>query len=210
MNRAKFYDALRSPAGLFGGKLSVDQVKGMETILSEWDASKLTDIRWLAYMLGTAYLETATTMLPVLETRQANEKSNPSLATAIARLDSSFARGRLTWVKTPYWRLDADEKSWLGRGLVQLTHKVNYMKLSPYVGVDLVASPSSALLDYVAVKIMFAGMTKGLFTGKKLSDYFDADTEDWRSARRIINGTDRQDDVARYAKSFLAAIKASR
>jgi predicted chitinase len=206
MNRAAFYAALRKPNGLFGGKLSTDQVKGMETILNEWEASKLTDSRWLAYMLATTFLETATTMLPVLETRQPDEAANPSIDTAIARLESSWKRGRMPWVKTAYWRKDKDGKSWLGRGLVQLTHRVNYEKMSPLVGVDLVANPSAALMDYVAVKIMFAGMTKGIFTGKKLSDYFDGDSDDWTGARRIINGTDRAADVAGYAKKFHASI----
>ena len=49
-------------------------------------------------------------------------------------------------------------------------------------------------------------MEKGLFTGKKLADYFDKNEQDWINARRIVNGLDRAEKIAGYAKAFYAAI----
>jgi putative chitinase len=53
---------------------------------------------------------------------------------------------------------------------------------------------------------MFVGMNRGMFTGKKLSDYFSGTTEDWVNARRIINGTDRAALIAGYGRIFYSAI----
>ncbi len=207
MNRTAFFNAVRS--SLFGGKLTVPQVAGMDAILNKWEGEQLIDDRWLAYMLATAFHETATTMQPVMETRQPKEAINPSVDQAISRLESSWKRGKLTWVKTPYWRKDAQGKSWLGRGLVQLTHKANYLRLSQVLGIDLVSNPDVAMETEVAVKIMVEGMTRGLFTSKKLSDYFGS-TTDWKNARRIINGIESADKVAAVAQKFHAATKAAK
>jgi hypothetical protein len=57
-----------------------------------------------------------------------------------------------------------------------------------------------------ATKIMFLGMQEGWFTGKKLGDYFNSQKEDWVHARRIINGLDRADWIASYAKKYYGAI----
>lgn len=92
-----------------------------------------------------------------------------------------------------------------GRGHVQLTWERNYKVMSHIIGVDLVSNPALALDMSNSVKILFEGMIAGLFTGKKLADYFSANT-DWQNARRIINGTDRAVDVAAYAKRFHSAI----
>ena len=65
MNRAAFFAAVRSAP--FDGRLSQLQVDGMNAILDEWRKRKLTDLRWLAYMLATTFHETARTMLPIRE-----------------------------------------------------------------------------------------------------------------------------------------------
>ena len=49
-------------------------------------------------------------------------------------------------------------------------------------------------------------MMEGWFTGKKLSNYFDLQKEDWRNARRIINVLDKADLIASYGKQYYAAI----
>lgn len=89
---------------------------------------------------------------------------------------------------------------WIGRGLVQITWKENYKKFG-------ISKPEDALTWPVALKVMFEGMAKGVFTGKKLSHYFDADTDDPVNARRIINGTDCAALIARHHRKFLAAIR---
>ena len=54
--------------------------------------------------------------------------------------------------------------------------------------------------------ILFEGMILGTFTGKKFADYFSPTKEDWTGARRIINGTDKKELIASYAKRYYAAI----
>jgi hypothetical protein len=49
-------------------------------------------------------------------------------------------------------------------------------------------------------------MRLGTFTGKKLSDYFNEDREEWKNARRIVNGLDRAEIIASHAKRFYGAI----
>jgi predicted chitinase len=56
-------------------------------------------------------------------------------------LEKAWEAGKLSWVKTPYWRKDAEGKSRFGRGLVQITRKANYQKLGLLIGVDLVKDP---------------------------------------------------------------------
>lgn len=200
----------------FGGRLSTQQVNGMEKILNEWDASGYEDERWLAYAFATTFWETAQTMQPIIETRQPSESSNPSVDTAIARLNKAKAAGKLQWVtKTPYyWVKDKLGRSWLGRGFVQLTHYDNYLKASSALGIDLVANPDLAMDIDVAVKVLFVGMEQGWFAGDKVgrhkfSRYFNETTEDPVGARRIINGTDKAKLIADYYKNFLDAIRAA-
>ena len=57
-----------------------------------------------------------------------------------------------------------------------------------------------------AAQIMCIGMLDGWFTGKKFGDYFTAQKTDWVNARRIINGTDKADTIAGYARAFYSAL----
>lgn len=193
MMTAAFFAAVRP---LFGGKMTQAQVNGCEALLSATSGLQITH---RAYLLATAHLETARTMQPVRETLAGTDEK------AIQILESSWARGRLPWVKTPYWRKDKDGKSWLGRGYVQLTHKVNYQKASALVGVDLCANPNAAMRPALAARILVEGCSTGLFTGKKLSDYLPGDYE---GARRVINGTDKAKEIAALARVYEVALKA--
>ena len=196
--RKTFFDAVR--ASLFDGVLQKRQVAGLTAILDRGSIGE-TDDRWLAYMLATAHHETGRTMQPVRETFAASD------ARAIALLDSAFEHGRLPSVSVPYWRRDAEGKSWLGRGLVQLTHRTNYEKMTLLTGIDLVSDPGRAMELTIATDILFIGMETGAFTGRRLGQYFCATKEDWTGARRIINGRDRAERVAGYARRYLSAIR---
>lgn len=203
IDRPAFFASLRS--GLFGGTLSGRQVEGLSAILDGWQARVGEgDRRQLAYVLATAFHETAATMQPVRETLAASDDA------AIIILDRAYAAGRLGQVSSPYWRRDAEGKSWLGRGLVQLTHKRNYEAMSAVTGIDLVARPERAMEPEVSATILVEGMLQGSFTGRRLSRYFNAQSEDWVGARAIINGRDRAELIAGYGKSFNAALTASR
>jgi len=93
-----------------------------------------------------------------------------------------------------------------GRGYVQLTGRANYTNWKTKLGVNLVGNPDLAMDAKVAVKILFEGMEAGSFTGKKFANYFSKTVEDWRNARRIINGVDKADLVASYGKRYYSAI----
>lgn len=177
MNKKLFYDTIRP---VFG-PLKQSQVDGFEAILNEWLKRGLTDKRWLAYILATAWHETAKTMQPVEE----------------------FGKGK----GRSYGKPDpVTGHIYYGRGHVQLTWKSNYVKLGNMIGVNLVHRPELALQMDNSVKIMFEGMLSGVFTGRKLNQYFNDKKEDWINSRRIINGTDRAELIAGYAKTFYKAL----
>lgn len=91
---------------------------------------------------------------------------------------------------------------WYGRGLVQITWQSNYAKFG-------ITTAADALTWQVSLRVLFDGMLQGMFTGKKLGDYFTASVDDPLNARRIVNGTDRAEEIAGYHRLFLAAIQAA-
>lgn len=93
-----------------------------------------------------------------------------------------------------------------GRGFVQLTWLSNYAKMSIYLGIDLVNEPDKAKDPAIAAKIIWEGMIRGMFTGKNLADYINDQGVDYVGSRRIVNGTDKADLIAGYAKTFEAAL----
>ena len=204
MNRSTFYTALRRrSSGIFGTSLSQKQVDGLNAILDEAER-RGTSIFHLSSILAQAYHETGGQMEPVKETVYASSKDrNPSDATVIARLENAFKAGKLPWVKTPYWR-----DGWFGRGLIQLTHKANYDKFG--------VTKQSALDLKTSVRVMFDGMEKGLFTGKKLSDYDYLITKNpavpgfkYYSSRAVVNGDVGAvgPKIQEYGEAFEAALR---
>lgn len=188
VDRKTYFDAVRKTP--FPARLTAEQVSGMEAILGEWERRGLTDLRHLAYMLATAFRETARTMQPITE----------------YGAKSYFNRyeGRKDLGNT----VPGDGYRFRGRGYVQLTGRRNYHLASTKLGVDFVASPERVLEPALASAIMFVGMAEGWFTGRKLFDYFNAKT-DWVNARRIINGTDKASTIAGYARAFYDALLAA-
>lgn len=209
MNRAAFYAALRKQdSGVFGASLTQRQVDGINALL---DAGTGFPIDHLAHVLGEVYHETGAGMYPVKETVfPYSTDKNPSDATVIARLDSAWAKGQLSWVKSPYWR-----DGMFGRGQLQVTHLDNYRKCSALTGVDQVADPSRALELPVSAANAMLGCQAGIFTGKKLAD-FDGAAFDHVGARAIVNGDKNKREkgsletngqkVARYALAFASAL----
>lgn len=65
IDRKEFYSQIR--ATLVKGGLNQAQVDGFEAILDEWERRNLTDLRWLAYIMATAWHETAQRMQPIEE-----------------------------------------------------------------------------------------------------------------------------------------------
>lgn len=88
---------------------------------------------------------------------------------------------------------------WYGRGLVQITWEANYKKFG-------ITNPEDALTWPVALRVLFEGMIKGVFTGWKLGIYFNLTVDDPVQARTIINGKDKAELIAGYHRAFQAAI----
>lgn len=201
IDRKFFFDKCRQT--LFAGRMSKTQVEGIDFIISAWEKSySHKDIRWLAYALATAYHETAFTMQPIKEYGSSSyfyRMYDPqSPVPSRARLSKESGA------------LPGDGIIFYGRGYVQLTWRTNYDKMGKIFKIDLTSSAAAAdraLEPELASLIMFKGMEEGIFTGKRLSHYFNGSTEDWKNARRIINGLDRAEDIAVYAKNFGVALK---
>jgi predicted chitinase len=133
----------------------------------------------IAYVLATADHETAHTFQPVSEA---------------------------------YWLPDADAwrkrhlsyYPYYGRGYVQLTWEKNYELYGRLLGLDLVRKPDLALDPRTALFVLVHGFRTGHFTGRKLSDYVNDHRTDFLDARRCINGTDKQAEIAALAEGYLA------
>ncbi len=183
MNDAIFFSEIRS--SIFRGSMSQSQVDGLNSILAGWKVHGDRDDRKLAYVLATSYHETAHTMRAIAE----------------------YGKGR----GRKYGRPDLQTgKTYYGRGHVQLTWKDNYRRMGEVVGTDLVNNPERALDPAISVKILIVGMMRGMFTGKKLSDYVEGGTCDFKNARRIVNGMDRASLIAGYSNAFFEALEAAR
>jgi putative chitinase len=171
MDQKAFFDTIREH--LFDGFLDQSQVDGINALIAAWTKAT-ADLRWQAYGLATAYHETDQTMHPVAELGHGHDKlyGHPDPVTKL---------------------------SYYGRGYVQLTWVYNYQRIGDLIGVDLYHSPERAMEPDIAAKIMTRGMIDGIFTGKKLSDYFNHKATDWVNARRIVNGLDRANIIASYA-----------
>jgi putative chitinase len=150
-------------------------------LIDECKAQKLLRNQ-CAYVLATAYWETARTMRPIEE----------------------FGKGRGRKYGLPAGKYG---RVYYGRGYVQLTWLANYLLASTKIGVDFVQFPEKALDPVLAAKIAVTGMLQGWFTGRKLSDYITLKSSDYQNARRIINGKDQALKIAAFAVQYDAALK---
>lgn len=170
------------------GALTQGQVDGFNALLA---AMEKWPVEWVAYGLATAWHETAATMKPIKEyggdayyhRMYDIEGERPHVARKL---------GNLT---------HGDGVKYAGRGYSMITGKSNYEKFG------IANDPDKALQPEVAAKIMVDGMESGIFTGKKMADYLDGQT-DYVGARKIINGTDRAHMLAGYANDFETALRA--
>lgn len=200
-DRKTFFDEARR--GLLGPTLDNGEVQGCNVIL---DAMTTLPLSWCAYALATAYHETAHTMQPVKEfggDRYFFRMYDPRGA----RSNLAIRNGNTQ---------PGDGVRFAGRGFVQLTWRANYKRAGEKLGHDLVGNPDLAMRSDIAATIMRDGMVDGWFTGKKFADYLPAgkaapaNEAQFVNARRIINGTDKDDLIAGYASRFQRNLIAAR
>ena len=170
------------------GPLKQSQVNGFDSILeacNQYGGNAINPL-YFAYMLATTWHETARTMRPIEEYGKGRGRPYGS------RID--IHGGRYSDLLPIYY----------GRGYVQLTWLTNYVLMRKLLGVDFVNKPELALDPKHAADIMIVGMLEGHFTGKSLSRYIRYGSfEQFKNARRVINGTDKDTLIAGYAIKFL-------
>ena len=175
-NRRLFFDLYRENIDA-NHVITNSEVKSIDELIDLINNSSdiFTKSQW-AYFLATLFHETNGTLEPVIEAYWLSEE---------------WRKKNLRYY--PYY----------GRGFVQITWLKNYQIFSKLLGIDLVKTPELACNKEISFKIAVMGMKKGLFTGKKISDYVNEMKCDYVSARKVINGTDKQSLVAKYAELFL-------
>ena len=137
-----------------------------------------------AYVMATAWWETAHTVEPVKEAYWLNNAE-------------AWRKKNLRYYP------------WYGRGYVQLTWERNYIHAGKQLGLDLTTNPESVMVPDVSAKILVTGSLEGWFTGKKLGDYITLSKSDFKGARRIINGTDKAAAIAKIADAYDKALRDS-
>lgn len=200
MNRKTYFAEL--------GKHTQEQVNGQEAILNAASGLPLTH---LAYALATAHHETGGTFGPTTE--NLNYTSAARIRTVWPKRFTTLTSAE-PYVRNPEKlanlvygdRSDlgntqpGDGWRYRGRGLAQITGRGNYAKWG------LVDMPEKALELPTAARILTDGLTKGMFTGKKLSDY-----DNYKDMRRAINGDIGLNGatVAAWAEKYERALRAA-
>ena len=187
IDRQKYFDAIRKAP--FGGSLDQGQVDGNNYLLEYWEGlweADDPDLRPLAYVLATTKWETAHTMRPIEEYGKGSGHS--------------------------YGAKDPETgQTYYGRGYVQLTWRDNYARATKELGLveedDLVWFAARALDPVIARQVIFEGCKKGWFTTRYLSQYFNSTKDDPKNARQIVNGNDKDDEIAAIHQQFLTALK---
>ena len=159
------------------------QAYSVRAIVAAFEQYGDGDQRKLAYILALSYHESRLKPIKEIRAKQGTE---------------------VWYIQEKYWG-----SGYYGRGFVQITWKDNYAKFSKILGVDLVGNPDLALDSDIAAKIAVIGMMRGLFTGKKLSDYINSGKDDYYNARKTVGaiwvaGTDTAALIVNHLKKIVS------
>ncbi|NOZ90437.1 MAG: carboxypeptidase [Epsilonproteobacteria bacterium] len=133
---------------------------------------------------------------------------NEQIAYVIATAEHESA-GTFRPVQEAFWLSDHYRKThfyyypYHGRGYVQLTHKYNYKKYSDLLNVDFVNNPDKILSRNISLFILVHGSSVGFFSGKRLGEYVNKNEKDYINARKVINGRDKAQHIAKLAEKWL-------
>lgn len=193
---AAFFNSLRK-AKILGPDLSTKEVEGCNSIMKAMDDYPIS---WVAYALGTAFLETGGTMQPIKEWG-GDRYFYKMYDIGGARPGKARELGNTS---------PGDGVKYCGRGYPQVTGKLNYSRAEAIFHKPFVDNPDLMLEPEIAAQVMAHFMKYGLFTGKKFSDFLPpkgmATRDQFRRARPIINGQDRAVAVAQFAATFQLAL----
>lgn len=100
-----------------------------------------------------------------------------------------------------------DGRRFKGRGYVQLTGRRNYTKYTEITGIALANLPI-ILMNWPALSVFVIvdGMTRGIYTGRRLEEFVNSSKEDFYNARQVVNGHDRAEKIADQAKDWLTEL----
>lgn len=209
-----FFASLRTSA-LFLGGIKQSQVDGINAKLTAFGAA-CWPISFAAYGLATSYWETGHKMQPCREKGSGDGPDADPWDDYLERYDTGELARRLG--NTP--EADGDGVALAGAGDVQLTGAANYKRATielrkrGIIGpdVDLHKSPALVLRPDISAAIMVFGMEQGWFTGRKLADTQPtnrpATFAEFKASRPIINGRDKDADIANIALRFQAGLQA--
>lgn len=220
LNMKVLFDYLRNAP--FGGALTSTQVAGVQAILAWCAKLGVVDLRFIAYILATAFHETGGSFKPGKE----------NLNYAASALRSKFSRERISLADADKYgrtkgkaadqvmianliyggawglrnlgnKLLGDGWRFIGRGFVQLTGRRNYTLYG------IADTPEKATEIDMAARIIVDGMIKGVFTGRKLAQYIVDTSFNAVAARAVVNGTDKASLIERHYSAILAALEAA-
>jgi hypothetical protein len=161
----------------------------------------IRDVRHVAYILATIKWETADKWQPLAE-----------YGTDIY-LEGLYGPGT-SMGKSLGNTEPGDGARFKGRGYLQVTGKARYQRMNELLGLagtdnDLVKYPEKALDPLISYRVTSEIMLNGTVTGKKLSDFINADKTDYTNARRIIAGLDHAAELSAAATKFEATLRDS-
>ena len=183
------------------GSLSQDAVDNINLIVETCEKYGLTYPQ-ASYVLATVAWETARTFKPIEEYGKGKNRKYGTIYTNTEGVKSGIAgSGGDTYLYSDYPHL------YYGRGLVQLTHWVNYKFAGEQLGIDLLHNPNLALDAKYATEILVKGSIDGWFTSKKLSDYINDKSKNYYQARRVINSLDKAQQIADIAVVMEKALR---
>jgi hypothetical protein len=141
----------------------------------------------LAFILATARRESQGTFAPLREAPKCGddeEGRERAIGAELARRAQANNRP----VPANYAMPAANGRRYYGRGLAQITHRVNYQIAADAMRIDFVNDPDRVLESKIAAEVLVRSMLEGWFGSKKpLSHYIDGDKVDWLNARNNIN-----------------------
>jgi len=186
MNKTAFYATVRARLG----PLSASQVAGFETVLAAIDGAPLSH---QAYMLATAWHETAKTMLPVREGLGVSD---------------NYRRTHFRYY--PHY----------GRGYVQTTWERNYARLDEEAAEagltkpgEIMANLDLAMRPDIAAFALRRGMEEGWYDAQgktmaqRLPTHGTATKAQYINARYLVNIQDKADLIEDYAQVFERALR---
>lgn len=211
INRERFYQAYRE---YFGDIKTNKSVEAINALLNTFEISelKIKAVEKWAYMLATVRHECGPAMLPITENLNYSAKRLmqvwPSRFPTTERAKQYAYNPQKLGNHVYGLRLGNGQLEgfkYRGRGFIQITGYDNYKKF----GIE--QDPDKALDVEIGASILYSGMIKGLFTGRKLAGSITGNKTDYYNARGVVNADKKRvgRQIASDAVKFEGILKYS-